>query len=603
MGYRVAALLHQLGEPAVAITQQARPAWLQTVRAWGIPTLVGDARDPQLLAQAGITRARAVLALTDQDVVNLEIALDAQEACQTAPLVVRLFDHHLAPPLAAAFPRHRVLDVAALAAPAFAAAAVGEQVVASFHLDSARFVVGRRRVPPWAALAGAVAAPTVRDLQARYGVAVLSRTPASPAGSPREVSAGAPTFAPRGATPLHPGDQVLVLGRMPQWEQLCREWPAAGSPPVPTNARPHGRGQRPLRTRSRPEPPAYVWLGAWLQHAWHLVQDVPPPLRLVFATLVGLILLSVFVFSAALELTLVDAFYFVTSTVTTVGYGDITPRDAAPVVKLYASLLMMLGSATIAVLYSIITDIIVTMRLQQLLGRHRPPQAGHVVVAGLGNVGTRVVDELARAGVPVVAVDRTPDESAAAESLTTVIRGDARRRDSLLKVGITGARALVAVTNDDATNLSVALLAKQLNPQLRTVVRLLDADFARKLAPAPALDVALSAPLLAAPAFVAAALAPPEHTVCAAFVVDGTLCSVQHLPTPATWHGRASTQVRAAETAAIVMRRHRGRGADETAYVPAVDSDDTDDTATLRATEPLVMLTWRPLRANDGLVP
>ncbi len=69
-----------------------------------------------------------------------------------------------------------------------------------------------------------------------------------------------------------------------------------------------------------------------------------------------------------------------------------------------------------------------------------------------------------------------------------------------------------------APNLGVALAARRLRPDVRTVVRLFDPDFARKVQEAFSVDAALSASLLAAPAFVAAALFPG---VLAAFVEDG----------------------------------------------------------------------------------
>src|SRR5207244_9831373 len=102
--------------------------------------------------------------------------------------------------------------------------------------------------------------------------------------------------------------------------------------------------------------------------------NAPLPLRSAFLLVNMVIALSVLVFRVALDLTLVDALYFIITTVTTVGYGDITPRSAPAVVKLYACVVMLLGSAGIAILYSIITDLIVTARFQQLVGRRRIPE-------------------------------------------------------------------------------------------------------------------------------------------------------------------------------------------------------------------------------------
>jgi len=131
-----------------------------------------------------------------------------------------------------------------------------------------------------------------------------------------------------------------------------------------------------------------------------------------------------------MDLSLVDAFYFVGTTVTTVGYGDITPLKASPALKLYAVLLMLFGSATLATLTSILTAFVVTERFEKLLGRRRVPSEGHVVVVGLGNVGNRTLAGLARCRGPRrrgrcrTRADRRDGEKTRA----VVVVGDARER-------------------------------------------------------------------------------------------------------------------------------------------------------------------------------
>jgi hypothetical protein len=285
---------------------------------------------------------------------------------------------------------------------------------------------------------------------------------------------------------------VTVVGRAEDWDR------AAGSP-------------------SRPAPRTGETALTLLRRGW---RESSPILRSVLLTLLALIGMSVVVFRFALHLSFVDAFYFVVTTVTTVGYGDITPRDATAAVKLYASLLMVLGSATLATLFSLITDALVTARFREAMGRQRVPEEGHVVVVGMGNVGYRIVEELRRAGETVVAVDRDPEAefAEAVRGLGAIVIGDSRLPETLRKAAVPRARAVVAVTHDDAVNLGVALAARRLRPDVRTVIRLFDPDFARKVQEAFHVDAALSASLLAAPAFVAAALAPG---VLAAFVEDG----------------------------------------------------------------------------------
>ena len=246
-------------------------------------------------------------------------------------------------------------------------------------------------------------------------------------------------------------------------------------------------------------------------------------LKAVFGVLVTLMITSVLVFHFGMGLSFIDAVYFMVTTVTTTGYGDISVRDQAVWLKIYCSVMMLLGSATIATVYSLITDWIVTARVRQLLGQKPVPDDGHVLIAGLGNVGFRVVEELREAGVPVVAIDRNAEGQfvTAVRQDVPLIVGDARLFSVLEQAHVRGARSVLAVTGDDAVNLSICLTAKELNPQVRTVVRLFDAEFARKVEESPLIDMAVGASRIAAPKFVASALFPG---VLKAFLDGDALC-------------------------------------------------------------------------------
>lgn len=129
----------------------------------------------------------------------------------------------------------------------------------------------------------------------------------------------------------------------------------------------------------------------------------------------------------------------------------------------------------------------------------------HTIVCGLGHVGIRVVESLQKLGTPVVAIERVKDDSfavSASELGVPVLYGDARRDTLLLEAGVKHARAVVCATNDDLTNLEVAIDAKRFNPAIRVVVRIFDQRVAEKMR--AALDVdetfstsALSGPLVA----------------------------------------------------------------------------------------------------------
>ncbi|MFO0680150.1 MAG: ion channel [Polyangiaceae bacterium] len=134
----------------------------------------------------------------------------------------------------------------------------------------------------------------------------------------------------------------------------------------------------------------------------------PVVLRATVLALVLISLVSILVFERTLGLQFSEAVYFVTTTLTTTGYGDITVRDHGPVMHLYASVLMLLGSTTMAVMFAFVTDFFVRERFRELSGKPELPDAPHVIVAGLGDVGLRVAETFNCSGPDAVVMEREP---------------------------------------------------------------------------------------------------------------------------------------------------------------------------------------------------
>ncbi|MBD0280585.1 MAG: NAD-binding protein [Thermoleophilaceae bacterium] len=166
-------------------------------------------------------------------------------------------------------------------------------------------------------------------------------------------------------------------------------------------------------------------------------------------------------------------------------------------------LVMLLGAAALAVLFALAADLVVSARLARALGRIPEAIEDHIVVCGLGNIGYRVVEELARLEVPVVAVELDPGNrfvSAVRRLGVPVAIGDARLRETLQTLKLDRARCLVVVTSEDVANLETALRAHILNPQLRVVLRLFDADLAARVERAFEIPISRSPAALVAPA-------------------------------------------------------------------------------------------------------
>ena len=236
---------------------------------------------------------------------------------------------------------------------------------------------------------------------------------------------------------------------------------------------------------------------------------IPLLLIAVYAAAIG-------VFHWALGLRWIDAAYFATTVVTTVGFGDFNLQHAADWLKVFGILLMFSGVLLIAIIASLLTVFVVTGAADHLRNEWRARRLrNHVVVCGLGSVGMAVARDLHASGTRVVVVDPRADDEIHRETnpRCPVIVGDATRPVILHRAGIERARALVACTSNDALNLEVGLTAQSLAEDrrdgrpLRLVLRCFDADLARRIHAVSGNYTLLSEAAIAAEAFVAAALA------------------------------------------------------------------------------------------------
>lgn len=130
VGYRLVQELTAMGERVVAIDKVADGPFHGTVRRMGVPVFVGDATVPEVLTQARAGSAKAVLAATDSELGNIEIALLVREMNPKQRVVVRLSDPEFAEALREAADIRHAISSPALAAPAFASALYGDSVLA-----------------------------------------------------------------------------------------------------------------------------------------------------------------------------------------------------------------------------------------------------------------------------------------------------------------------------------------------------------------------------------------------------------------------------------------------------------------------------------------
>jgi voltage-gated potassium channel len=195
VGYRVVQELRDGGSAIVAIERREEDSFVETVRAMGIPVHVGDARRDELLEQAGIARAAAVVCTTDDDLANLEVALDAKRMNPQIRVVMRMFDQRLAAKVGGALDLDQTFSTSAVTAPLVALQATQKGIRAAYRTgDGAARVVAEVTV-------GASFDPTeVAELEEKIEGRIVGLR-----------HAGAEAFkAPRSSTRVLAGDVVVV---------------------------------------------------------------------------------------------------------------------------------------------------------------------------------------------------------------------------------------------------------------------------------------------------------------------------------------------------------------------------------------------------------
>ncbi|MFD6895260.1 potassium channel family protein [Rhodococcus sp. NPDC060086] len=185
------------------------------------------------------------------------------------------------------------------------------------------------------------------------------------------------------------------------------------------------------------------------------------------------------------ELSLLDCIYYATVSLSTTGYGDITPitpsarlMNVLVITPLRVFFLIVLVGTTLGALTETSRQ---TFRIQSWRRRVHD----HTVVLGYGTKGRSAVDALLGDEVPpsqIVVVDTDPIvlESAAGQGLVTV-HGSATKQDVLRVAGVQRAASVIVAANRDDTAVLITLAAREINPNAKIVVAIRESENAHLL--------------------------------------------------------------------------------------------------------------------------
>lgn len=215
IGYRVAQQLRELGHELVVIEKRGDAPFVNILRDAEVAVLIDDVKNPQTLLRANVRRASAIVCATDDDLANLNSALDARKENPAIRVVMRLFDDDLGARVRDSF-KCEVLSTSAVAAPALALSALDPRIVHSFQVSGALMVVARFVV------AKALATLTVGELTERHGALVLSC-----------VRKGCTEMHPRMGERLEVGDVLMLQSTWRHYRALREFTGEVRAPSVP----------------------------------------------------------------------------------------------------------------------------------------------------------------------------------------------------------------------------------------------------------------------------------------------------------------------------------------------------------------------------------
>ena len=169
VGFRVVEHLKRYEQDVVCIEQKTATQFVAEIERLNVPVIDGDATSLAALELAGVKKAKAVIAVTDNDLANLEIALNARELNPAIRAVVRMFDQRLAKKIEKSFGITCAFSTSALSAPVFAQSALSENILASFEFGHTTVNAFQLVVYPGLGFVG----KKIDDIRHQYEVTVL----------------------------------------------------------------------------------------------------------------------------------------------------------------------------------------------------------------------------------------------------------------------------------------------------------------------------------------------------------------------------------------------------------------------------------------------
>ncbi len=212
----------------------------------------------------------------------------------------------------------------------------------------------------------------------------------------------------------------------------------------------------------------------WIESAKDLILSVGH-LRIPLLALMVLTFLGTIGYCVLLSVDPIDGFYQAVITLSTVGFREIKPFDHKTMI--FTSLLILVGVGTVFYTITLLAATVVEGDLRRqfrrrLMMRRIEGLEQHYVICGFGRVGESIARDFLDRREDFVVIDAAQEVVERAQDLGCLaVRGDAADERTLRMAGVDRARALLAATDSDPTNIYITLTAKNLNSAIYVVAR------------------------------------------------------------------------------------------------------------------------------------
>ncbi len=436
---------------------------------WEIPNLaellddliIGDCREDGVLRKAKIEQCRAILIVTHDEEINIQTALTVSQLNSKTRILVRSSKENLNQLLEQQLGNFFAGDSNKLTANAFALASLGSKTLGVFYLDRDRFQVFKRDIKTndsWA------------NVRCLHEINNNRRQILMHLSSENQVAEKFHQWDPD--TIVRPGDTVIYVERV---EQLLLSEGANFS-----------YFRKPKKFWLKQFKLLWENLLTETSQLWRFsfIRQVKGVAFVSLIIVLILLIIGTFLFHQFNSETNILSAFYVTAILLLGGYadlfGDFDLNDEIPWwLQFFGLLLTVVGTAFVGVLYALLTEALLSAKLQLFQSRPPIPQSDHVVIIGLEKIGQRIatiLDELKKSCVGIAF--NADFEQSNLPNIPLII---GNLKESLDKAKLSKAKSVVIATSQEILNLEIALMTRAINPDIPLVISTYTKDLSKKL--------------------------------------------------------------------------------------------------------------------------